>query len=92
MELFLGSDAPVVPLSPWATVAEAMTAEHPSQRLTLSEALLASTNGVHTLQPGSPADLMVLDENPFDVDVNRLAGFTSALTLVAGATTHPSRA
>ncbi|GAA1372894.1 amidohydrolase [Luteococcus sanguinis] len=91
VELFLGSDAPVVPLSPWAAVAEAVTAEHPSQRLTLSEALLASTNGVHTLQPGSPADLMVLDENPFDVDVNRLAGFTSALTLVAGATTHPSR-
>lgn len=86
--IVLGSDAPVVPLSPWQAVADAVAPPHAAQRLTLCEALLASTNGVSGLQPGSPADVCVLEANPFGCSVDELAALRSSLTLVAGRVTH----
>jgi predicted amidohydrolase YtcJ len=74
-----GSDAPIEELDPWAGVVAAVSrAWHPEQRLTLDEALLATTvnpawlaRDEHRrgkLLPGYLADLVVLDRDPYDVD------------------------
>ncbi|MFD6142616.1 amidohydrolase [Promicromonospora sp. NPDC060271] len=103
--LALGSDAPVAPLDPWVAVAAAVSRSrdgrdswHPEQRIGLRTALEASTDG-HGLYPtaGGPADLVVLDADPLEVDVDGggAAGATDALrkmpvagTLLAGRWTH----
>jgi predicted amidohydrolase YtcJ len=95
--LALGSDAPVAPLDPWVTIAAAVhhsrderTAWHPEQEITLREALTASMpqgRGPH-LRAGDPADLIVLDDDPFTAMPERLRTMTVAATMVAGHWTH----
>ena len=67
----LGSDAPVAPLDPWLAMAAAVhrTADArppwaPEESLTAAEALAASTDGQGTVRPGSPGDLVLLDDDP----------------------------
>jgi predicted amidohydrolase YtcJ len=86
----LGSDAPVSPLDPWLAIDAAVRrtgddrpAWHGEQALTRREALAASVDGHLTLRPGSPGDLVVLDDDP-------LVGARPpvALTVVAGRIVH----
>jgi predicted amidohydrolase YtcJ len=77
MEMGAGSDTPVTPLDPLRGV-DAFERHHdPAQRLSRAEAIRVSTIGgarlVHqegkkgALEPGSHADLVVWDEDPFTV-------------------------
>jgi len=70
--LALGSDAPVAPLDPWLAMAAAVHRSaderpgwHPEQQLQPREALAASTDGIMSLQVGGPADLVLLESDPF---------------------------
>ncbi|MEO8291836.1 MAG: amidohydrolase family protein [Actinomycetota bacterium] len=80
MEVGAGSDTPVTPLEPMRTVEALERHHHPAQRLTRAEAIRVSTIGgarlAHqegkkgTLEPGSHADLVAWDDDPFTaVDV-----------------------
>lgn len=69
VRLVLGSDAPVSPLDPWVSIAAAVTRTrdgrapwHPEQSLSLDEALRFSSRS--TIDPGQPADIVVLDADP----------------------------
>ncbi|MFI7496324.1 amidohydrolase [Kocuria sp. M4R2S49] len=68
----LGSDAPVVPLSPWETVRACLQHHDPDQRISARAAFLASTRGAWRaarhpdpmqgqLAPGTPATFAVWD-------------------------------
>lgn len=92
--LVLGSDAPVAPLDPWVTLAAAVTRSrdgrepwHPEQALPLGSALAASWNGVTAVRPGGPADLVILDADPYAIDPALLRSMPVHATLVAGAFT-----
>lgn len=70
--LALGSDAPVAPLDPWLAMAAAVHRSaderpgwHPAQQLQPREALAASTDGIPALRVGGPADVVLLEEDPF---------------------------
>jgi predicted amidohydrolase YtcJ len=94
--LALGSDAPVAPLDPWTAMSAATTRArhdgrgpwHPEQALTRAEALTASTRGRGGVRVGDPADLAVLDDDPFTVPDAVFATMPVAATLVAGQFTH----
>ncbi len=93
--LELGSDAPVAPLDPWATLAAAVTRSrddrapwHPEQSLPLGAALAASWGGVSGVAVGGAADLVILDADPYAVDPASLRTTPVHATLVAGAFTH----
>jgi predicted amidohydrolase YtcJ len=96
--LALGSDAPVAPLDPWVTIAAAVHRTrdgrarwHPEQEITLREALAASTpywRQQATVRAGDPADLMVLDEDPFSATPDDLRTMSVAATMLAGRWTH----
>ncbi|MGA4508542.1 amidohydrolase family protein [Propionibacteriaceae bacterium G1746] len=95
VELALGSDAPVAPLNPWLAIESAVRRSsgtheswHPEQALTLSQALRASTRGVHQLVVGAPADLLVLPVNPFELADDQVHALRPNLTMVAGRITH----
>jgi predicted amidohydrolase YtcJ len=88
-----GSDAPIEELDPWAGVVAAVSrAWHPEQRLTLDEALLATTvnpawlaGDEHRrgkLVPGYLADLVVLDRDPYDAD--DIANVNVVATMLGG--------
>jgi predicted amidohydrolase YtcJ len=71
---------------------------YPAQRLTLLEALQAYSTGpayaagmedrLGRLAPGCLADLLVLDEDPFTCDPERLHEMRTSATMVAGAWVH----
>ena len=91
--LRLGSDAPVAPLDPWITMAAAVGRArddrapwHPEQRISVEEALAASTES--RVAPGEPADLVVVDDDPLSVGHARLRTMPVAATLVQGRFTH----
>jgi predicted amidohydrolase YtcJ len=74
-----GSDAPIEELDPWAGVCAGVQRDwHPEQRVTLDEALEATTvnpawlaRDEHRrgkLLPGYLADLVVLDSDPYEAD------------------------
>jgi len=96
--LALGSDAPVAPLDPWVTIAAAVHRSrhgrarwHPEQEITLSEALTASTphrRQSATIRVGDPADLIVLDNDPFTASPEALRTMPVAATMLAGHWTH----
>src|SRR6185312_9346746 len=83
-----GSDAPIEDRDPW----------HPEQRLTLEEALMATTvnpawlaRDEHRrgkLLPGYLADLVVLDRDPFDVQPEALADVRVVATMLGGRWVH----
>jgi predicted amidohydrolase YtcJ len=96
--LALGSDAPVAPLDPWVTIAAAVHRSrdgrprwHPEQEITVSEALAASTpprgRSLH-LRVGDPADLILLDDDPFTASPEALRRMSVAATMLAGHWTH----
>jgi predicted amidohydrolase YtcJ len=67
--LAFGSDAPVAALDPWVAMAAAVDRTrddrepwHPEQRLTVDEAIAASTRS--TIAVGQPADIVVVDRDP----------------------------
>jgi predicted amidohydrolase YtcJ len=93
--LELGSDAPVAPLDPWLSIANAVArtddarpAWHPEQRLTVAQALAASTGGRFAVRAGDPADLAVLDADPLTADDGLLRRLPVHGTLLAGAWSH----
>ncbi len=94
VELRLGSDAPVAPLDPWIAIAAAVDrtrsdriAWHPEQRISLAEALRAST-AASTLRAGNAADLVVIDRNPLECSGEQLRSMPVAATMLAGNWTH----
>lgn len=95
VQLALGSDAPVCPVQPWQAMQDAVTrnaqgrAWHPEQRITLSQAMLASTNRVARVADGHP-DVVLLECNPFELAADRLAGVRAWLTVVDGRVVHRS--
>lgn len=102
VRLALGSDAPVAPLDPWAAIAAAVCRAdpggppwHPEQRLTIAEALAASTDFRTSLAAGSLADITILDHDPYAAlrlpEADRatwLRGIRTAATVVGGRLTY----
>lgn len=93
VELRLGSDAPVSPLDPWQAIAAAVHRTddarepwHPEERLTLDEALRASTRSA--IRPGEPADLIICGANPATASASTLRRMPVSATLLAGRVTH----
>lgn len=99
--LALGSDAPVARLDPWEAMAAAVhrsgddrPAWNPAESITAAEALAASVDGCDTLTAGSPADLVLLDDDPlrvFDTTAETAAHLRAmpvAATLLAGRFTY----
>jgi predicted amidohydrolase YtcJ len=96
--LALGSDAPVAPLDPWVTIAAAVHRSrdgrarwHPEQEISLSEALAASLHPKRrspAISVGDPADLIVLDDDPFTASPEALRRMAVTATLLAGHWTH----
>jgi predicted amidohydrolase YtcJ len=96
VELALGSDAPVAPLDPWVAIAAAVGRTrdgrepwHPEQAIDVRAALAASTGGAGTeVRVGLPADLAVVERDPYAASVDDLRTMPVAVTLVAGRITH----
>ncbi|WP_158863871.1 amidohydrolase [Leifsonia sp. AG29] len=91
--LAFGSDAPVAPLDPWAAIASAVFRAregrepwHPEQCIPVEAALTASTRG--RIASGEPADLAVLEADPFAVGPEELRRMPVAATILAGRFTH----
>jgi predicted amidohydrolase YtcJ len=100
-----GSDAPIEELDPWAGVCAGVLrtiderpAWHPEQRLTLEEALQATTVNPAWLAgderrrgkliPGYLADLVVLDRDPFEVSPEALPQIKVVATMLGGRWVH----
>jgi hypothetical protein len=94
-----GSDAPIEELDPWAGVVAAVARVwHPEQRLTLHEALQATTVNPAWLAgderrrgkllPGYLADLVVLDADPYGVRPEDLSQIGVVATMVGGRWVH----
>ncbi|WEG08687.1 amidohydrolase family protein [Microbacterium horticulturae] len=88
-ELRLGSDAPVAPLDPWVSIAAATSrsrgdreAWHPEQRLPLGVALTASSRT--TIAAGEPADIVVVERDPYACDRDGVRAMPVAATLRGG--------
>ncbi|HEY6068868.1 MAG TPA: amidohydrolase [Gaiellaceae bacterium] len=100
-----GSDAPIEELDPWAGVCAGVLRTiderepwHPEQRLSLAEALEATTvapvwlaRDEHRrgkLLPGFLADLVVLDRDPFALEAEELPEVRVVATMLGGRWTH----
>ncbi|MDZ7745403.1 MAG: amidohydrolase [Halobacteriales archaeon] len=96
--LAFGSDC--MPLDPLFGIEQAITAPESSQRLTVTEALRAYTFGgayaagreseLGTLEVGKRADIVVLDESPWDTDADAVADIDVRRTLVDGDVVYSS--
>ncbi|WP_146898324.1 amidohydrolase [Cellulomonas aerilata] len=89
--LALGSDAPVAPLDPWLAIAAAVHRArdgrepwHPEQRISVTEALDASTGGRAVPRVGDRADLVVVDVDPHVADAATLRAMPVSGTLLGG--------
>ncbi len=99
VELALGSDAPVAPLDPWVAISAAVGRTrdgrepwHPEQAIEAAAALAASTGGQGAaVRVGGPADLAVVELDPFAASVDDLRRMPVAATLLAGRFTHGAR-
>ena len=86
----LGSDAPVVEPNPWAAMAAAVT------RCTAQGAYLGGTGlssmahaldmhtGSNSITPGCPADLAVVEPDPFAARLGELPAVRAVVTMVGG--------
>jgi predicted amidohydrolase YtcJ len=95
--LEFGSDAPVAPLDPWDGIAAAVTRTDddrppwpPEQAVPVTDALAASSRGRRTVAAGSPADLVIVPEDPARVDAASLRAMPVLGTLLAGHWTYLS--
>lgn len=95
VRLALGSDAPVAPLDPWITIAAAVTRSrdgrepwHPEQAIDVATALAASTDGAGVLRDGAPAELVVVERDPFACFGDDLRTMPVHATMLDGAWTH----
>ena len=96
-----GSDAPIEELDPWAGICAGVLrtiddrpAWHPEQRITLEEAVRATTVNPAWLAgdehrrgkliPGFLADLVVLDRDPFELPPEELPGVRVVATMLGG--------
>jgi predicted amidohydrolase YtcJ len=93
--LALGSDAPVAPLDPWVTMAAAVWRSrdglrpwHPEQRISVAEAITASTHGRFGVAVGDVADLCVVDLDPLGASVEQLRLMPVSATMLGGRWTH----
>jgi predicted amidohydrolase YtcJ len=91
--LLLGSDAPVSPLDPWVTLAAAVGRSrdgrepwHPEQAIGVAEAIAASTQS--TIAVGQPADLVVVDRDPYTSTPDELRTMPVHSTLLGGTLTY----
>ncbi|MFE3448851.1 amidohydrolase [Nonomuraea sp. NPDC059194] len=90
--LALGSDAPVAPLDPWVSLAAAVDRSrddrepwHGEQAIPVEEALAASTRTRRArLVEGDPADLVVVDADPFTATSAVLRQMPVAGTMLDG--------
>jgi len=87
-----GSDAPVAALDPWHAISAAVLRSrdgrapwHPEQSIGAQEALACSARS--TIEPGEPADLVLLDADPLG-DPEGLRDMPVAATLAGGRWTH----
>ena len=86
------SDCPVEPPSPWWGMAAARDRAGltPAEQLSGAEALALFTTGAAaaaatpSLEPGSPADLTIVDRDPVEVTPNGLRSTRVAATLING--------
>lgn len=97
--LVLGSDAPISPPSPLATLAAAVGSPiAPGHALAPADALRALTDAPHRisglgrvagrLSPGRQADLVVLEGDPLAVPADEIASIPVAATMVGGRWVH----
>ncbi len=86
-QLRFGSDAPVSPLDPWLAMDVAVHKPHrESQDLTPTEALAASTRS--RIAVGQPADLLLVQHTPTQLEQGHFTSEECLVTLVAGEVTH----
>jgi predicted amidohydrolase YtcJ len=100
-----GSDAPIEELDPWAGVCAGVLRTiderepwHPEQRVTLDDALQATTvnpawlaRDEHRrgkLRPGFLADLVVLDRDPYELEPEQLPEVNVVATMLGGRWVH----
>jgi predicted amidohydrolase YtcJ len=97
--LVFGTDAPISPIDPIATLAAAVNAPlMPGQEVTVADALTAMTTtpsaiiGLERragrLSPGAYADLVVLDRDPFETPAEELGSIEVVATMVNGRWVH----
>ncbi len=86
----LGSDAPVIEPNPWASMAAAVSRQSAAgvelggvSVNSVAEAL-ALHSSARRITPGMPADLAVVEPDPFAVSVKDLPAVRSVATIVAG--------
>lgn len=87
----LGSDAPVAPMDPWRTIAAAVDRAgligqpwHPETQIPIADAIACSTLGRGTVTAGQPADLVLLDADPYTLTAPELIDIDVYATAVAG--------
>ncbi len=87
------SDAPVEPINPWISVGAALTggllgvpplSVDEAIEMYTSSGLRACGTKYKPLSPGSPADLVILDESPWSLNKFDVPGIRSLLTFVEG--------
>jgi hypothetical protein len=93
--LELGSDAPVAPLDPWQGIAAAISRTdgvrspwHPEQAIPLRAALTAASRGRAHIRVGDLADLVIVDNDPADLEPTALASMSVFGTLLGGRWTY----
>lgn len=86
----LGSDAPVIEPNPWASMAAAMSRQSASgvdmggvAVKSVAQAL-ALHSGTRRIAPGMPADLAVVEPDPFTTSIADLPAVRAVATIVAG--------
>ena len=91
VSIALGSDAPVVEPNPWAAMAAAITRRSAAGNELggiglpgVADALDKHTGGNH-IAPGQPADLAVVEPDPFTTPLSDLPAVRAVLTVVGGA-------
>ena len=90
-----GSDAPVAPLDPWGWIAAAVDREpligrpwHAEEQIDIRRAMTWSALGRSEVEVGQPADLMLLDQDPYLSTAKELLTIGVWATAVSGHWVH----
>jgi predicted amidohydrolase YtcJ len=94
-----GSDSPVTKIDPLLGISAAVNHPHSDERLSVLEAIkLFTINGAKSafeenmkgsIEAGKAADLVILSEDPFSVDPDRIGTISVEMTLVNGKVVFP---